>query len=69
MELLLVAAAVAVAVLWAALRVRRTVRAASRGAPACPGCASCDQASAPCDPAARAPTEGGSRHRAPPRHG
>ena len=58
METLLVAAVLVLALLWAALRVRRTVRAASRGAPACPGCASCDQASAPCDPGARRPRAG-----------
>lgn len=52
METLLVVVVVTAAVLWAALRIRRTVRGAKRGAPACPGCASCGGPPASCDPGA-----------------
>jgi hypothetical protein len=39
METLLVVVVVAAAALWAARRLRRTVRGATHGAAACPGCA------------------------------
>ncbi len=50
MERLLVALVVAAAVLWAVLRVHRTVRGAARAASAGPACASCPVADR-CDPA------------------
>jgi hypothetical protein len=50
MERLLVALVVAAAVLWAVLRVRRTVRGAARATSACASCPVADR----CDPAASA---------------
>jgi hypothetical protein len=51
METLLVVVVVAAAVLWAAWRIRRTVRSATRGAAASPDCAACG-AAAGCELAA-----------------
>ncbi len=66
METLLVVLAVAAAVLWAALRIRRTVRAAARKTPVGAACASCPVADA-CDPASRPGAGGAGPRAAPPR--